>query len=91
MMECMPRHACNAYCRPPEHCDLVFTSQAPVEAAQALVAHTYRNSLGLRVLRVEAAREAPDLAALPADTVLNLTPHRPRRDDNRWLVWWSAS
>ena len=87
----MHRHACNAYCRPPEHCDLVFTSDAPAPAARALVAHIYRQSLGLLVTRLELARESPALENMPAGSVVNLTPHRPPQGARRWLVWWSPT
>jgi nicotinamidase-related amidase len=64
----MDAHSCNAYCQPPEHCDLVFTSQAPMPAAKALVADAYRRSLGLLVTHIETAREAPELEAMdPAE------------------------
>jgi hypothetical protein len=86
----MQSHACNAYCNPPEHCDLVYTSEAPVLAAKALVADVYRRTLGLVVTRLELAREAPELEALPAGDVLNLTPHHPPQGARRWLVFWSA-
>ena len=85
------RHACNAYCRPPEHCDLVLTGEAPLPAGRALITVAYQKALGVLVTHVEPAREAPGLDDLPPDSIMNLTPHLPTHDTHRWLVWWAAA
>ena len=82
-------HACNAYCKPPVHCELVLTSgDVPLPAAHALIGQAFLKGLGVHVTRTEHAREAPGLESIPSESLINLTPQRRPRDEGRWLVWW---
>jgi len=54
-------HDCNGYCRPPEHCELVYSTAAhdvaPSAAAWDVRIDCY--ALGLEFVRLEPAWEAP--------------------------------
>ncbi|MDO8616855.1 MAG: hypothetical protein Q7T33_14150 [Dehalococcoidia bacterium] len=74
-------HTCNAYCSPPEHCDLIYTTPGahPDHIWQSL--GYYR---GLKVLRCEPAGEPPD------PTMANDLIVGDRADATEpWLVWWT--
>lgn len=73
------RHQCVAYCRAPEHCDLLYvTATVGREAIRATLAPA------VFVTRAEPAREAPPAEAHRQDVIVpgGAPAARP------WLVWW---
>lgn len=85
------RHRCGAYCAPPEHCDLAY---APARySAKQVGAALWWGDPPLWVTRVEAAREAPPLAAvpLPMRDHHGLRPVEPNEPHRAWLVWWLSA
>jgi len=66
-------HACTAWCRPPEHAEVVYVDDAD-DARLGEVAEYYRNTLGVELLRITTAPEAP-----PHPTNPTASPH---------LVWF---
>lgn len=84
----VPDHGCTAYCRDGEHCDLVYSGDDPREdLLRYSVARSYEDTYGVRVTRLKAATEAPDLTAFPAEK-LRQVAGADQDDARRWLVWW---
>ncbi len=81
------QHTCNAYCRAPEHCDLVLSE---AKATPDTIAQGYGYAYRVHVNRVLPAREAPGLDELPREALEPVTTAAILRpaDATRWLVYW---
>lgn len=66
----MDSHICNVRCRNGEHVELIYANTED----EGAIAQCYAYYLGLRVIRVEPAREAMPLPDMPSDQVMPLTP-----------------
>lgn len=94
----MHEHRCNAYCRPSEHCDLVYSGlvdsftgkpsphRLPRARWEAMLRAAYARA-GYTVTALEPAAEAPPLASVPPERRALLVGDTPA-DSERWLVWW---
>lgn len=75
----IPHNTCSAYCRPPEHCSVVWIAPWTGQNEPAVLAEMQRrldwHELTEIPLRAEPAREAPP-------------PPKPLADHATWLVWW---
>jgi hypothetical protein len=82
-------HICNVYCRDGEHCELIYAETDD----QTTIAHNYAYYLGVRVTRVEPAREAMPLADLPQGQEVGAVPltlkaRMQPSDKHRLLVYY---
>jgi hypothetical protein len=78
-------HICSAYCRPPEHCELIYLS-AGAKRGQLWQAYATEQ---LWVTDAVPAREAPNIdldAWRRGDGYVQLAGVAPGTDP--WLVWW---
>ncbi len=101
MQESGSHHRCNAYCRPPEHCDVVFVHVAGKgdDFSSYDVTARFTKSGRAKVTRVEKARDLPPgyweedvtewLHNTPEEDREAMRQHLERFYKERsWLVWW---
>lgn len=87
----IPGHACNAFCSPDEHCELVYSTfdfhrgDHGHEIVRRHHDDAYRRRYGARVTRCEPAREAMPIAEQDPN---DLTPLVGFGGVHAWLVWF---
>jgi hypothetical protein len=89
-------HACNVFCSPPVHCELVLSRARDVITATlsehrlarerwaAEIGEAYARRCGVEIVRVLPRVDAPG----DADPRLRMSLLGGSTDQERWLVWW---
>lgn len=94
-----PGHACSAYCRDGEHCELLYANfdhdrsradqNPPYESVRRHYDDAYRRRYGARVTRCEPAREAMPIDTRDPRELTTLVG--PGLGQYPWLIWFTPN